>query len=114
MKKTDIELKKSLRYLAVTPVISGPYLFYYALWTYVKNELASTLPEDQAADKLKQFPDMEVTYFKLEKSETPKPKILEGRTDLVTETVLGIEEVSDLIFIKSGAKVSETDLLPKK
>lgn len=113
MKKADIELKKTLRYLSVGPVISGPFLFFYAQFTIVENELAKTLTDAQAQTKLKALPKMEVTYFKLEKSETPMPEILKGRKELITEEVKGIDEVIDLIFIKSGAKLSETDLLPK-
>jgi hypothetical protein len=115
MKKFDIELKTALRHLAVEPVVDNvPHLFFYAIWSYILNKGASTLTESQASDKLKQFPDMEVVYFKLDKSNSPMPEILKDRKGLITETVSGITEVSDIIFIKSGARISENDLQPQK
>ncbi len=63
--------------------------------------------------KLGQFPNMEVTVYKLEGSDTPTPSILKKRKNVTTETVTSVEQVGDLIHAKTSVRVSENDLLQK-
>ncbi len=107
-------VKRSLKILAVTPAIpNGPYLFYYAVWTFIQNEKASTLTEGEAQVKLGLHSDMETTVYQLQGSSTPLPSILKNRKNVTTETVTSVEQVSDLIAAKTSVRVSENDLLQK-
>ena len=91
------------------------FLFWYVVWTFVENKTYKTLTDKEAEDKLKQYSstDMDVYYCKFKDSSTPMPGILKKRGGLITETVMGYEQVSDLIYQKTGVKVPESDLMPK-
>jgi hypothetical protein len=117
MKNDTIDLEmvgKSLKILAVTPAIpDGPWLFFYSVWTFIQNNKFQTLSEGEANVKLGQFPNMEVTVYKLEGSDTPTPSILKKRKNVMEETVTSVQQVSDLIHAKTSVRVSENDLLQK-
>lgn len=74
MKNDTIDMtmvQRSIKILAVTPSIpAGPWLFFYSVWTFIQNNKFQTLTEGEAQAKLGQFPNMEVTVYKLEGSDT--------------------------------------------
>ncbi len=113
--KTEINMGRVKRILSGEPVggENKRWLFYYSLFTYVADGKAQTLTESEAGDKLKEFPSMPVTVFKLQKSETETPKILKGRKGLKTQEVTSTEQICGIISSTTGVGVEVTDLLPK-
>ena len=92
------------------------FLFFYTTWTFVENKSYRTLTESEAIDKLKEYSSekMETVYCKFKDSSTPMPAILEKRKGLQTEIVMGHDQVSELIYRKTGVSVPESDLMTKK
>jgi hypothetical protein len=114
-KVIDMEMvAKSLKILAVTPAIpDGPWLFFYSVFTFVQNDRYQILVEAEASVKMAQFPDMPVTVYHLEGSDTPQPSILKKRKNVETIEVTSVEQVSDLIAAMTSVRVPENDLLQK-
>jgi hypothetical protein len=90
------------------------YMFWYTVWTFIEHKASSTLTEAAAEAKLKHYPSMEVFYCKFPNSQTPMPEILKGRKNLQTEKTSSYEQVSELIYEKTGVSVPESDLQDKK
>jgi len=119
MENSEIDLREVQRLSAKAagkepPTFEGPYLFWYTLWTFVENKTFQTLNDIQAKEKMSRYPKMEVFYCKFPNSQTPAPGILKTRKGLQTETVSSHEQVSDLILMKTGVKVPESDLRSKQ
>lgn len=91
----------------------GEFLFFYSVWTFVQRKTATTLSETEAADKLTQYPEMEVIFCYLTNSSSEPPAILKGRK-IEKEEITGHEELSELIYSKTGASVSESELMIKR
>lgn len=91
----------------------GEFLFFYSVWTFVQRKQASTLSETQVKSKLEQYPEMEVYYYRLVKSSDRTPTILKGRK-IEKEEIHSHEELSELIYSKTGASVSESELMIKR
>ena len=89
------------------------YLFWYTVWTFIENNTYSTLSETEVENRLKQYPKMDIYYCRLVKSSDRTPAILKGRKIEKLE-IHGYEELSELIYQKSGVLVPESDLMTKK
>lgn len=96
------------------PTFEGPYLFWYTTFTFIQNKTYVTLTEKQAQEKLLRYPRMEVFYLQFPKSTTPMPAILKGRRLLQTEPCTSHERASEIIYLKTGVKVPEGDLISKQ
>ena len=118
METTDWnKVKKYRKVMAIgtaMPAKPEVYLFFYSVWTLVEGEQFQTLTEEQAEAKLKDFPDMEVFYCKLINSPSNMPGILKKRKNVTTKEVGGHEQLSEFIFLTTGVKVPEADLMKKQ
>lgn len=86
------------------------YLFYYTLWTLIRNKDYETLTDREVELYLKDKPRVKIVFFRLKNSKTPKPAILKKHKHVTQEVIGGHEEVSQLIFSVTGVLVPEIRL----
>lgn len=113
--QTEINMSRVKDILSGKPLEEPKrFLYFYSIYTFIDGDKASTLEEDQAADKLKEYPSMTVTYVHLQKTPIDPPTILKGRKGLETLEVTSHEALSDIIASKTGVRVQPEDLMPKQ
>lgn len=90
------------------------YLFWYTVFSLVRDDRYKTLTEKEASDHMKDFPRTKIVYFHLKDSPTPKPNFFKGRKYVIQEVTGGHEEVSNLIFSVTGVRIPEVALMQLK
>jgi len=86
------------------------FLFFYTVWTIIQNKQPSKLTKDQVKLMLESDPDIDVTICYLKNLEPKIPDFLEGRK-IIKKEITGYEALSELIYLKTGTSVPETDLM---
>lgn len=109
--KSTIDLKEVARILGRKAPEEKEYLFWYTVFTLIANKTYRTLTEDEASEALKR-PKLVVYYCKFPESKKPLPGILKNRRGMLREEITSHEQLSSLIYEKTGVSVPEADLMP--
>lgn len=91
-------------------------LFWYTKFVYVEKSNYKILSEKEALEIMQRYTpkQLEVFLLKFPQSQTPVPSIISNRRGLQTEPCTSHERASEIIYLKTGVKVPEGDLISKQ